>query len=69
MDLLKQLTIKNEPVDIVSTIKYLGVTVDNQLNWQTQSALTFKKMNQLLFFDEKIMFFFNIDTKILSLFL
>ena len=66
-DPLKQLTIKNEPVEIVSTYKYLGITVDDQLNWQAHSALTFKKMNQRLFLLRKLRSF-NIDTKILSLF-
>ena len=53
-DPLKQLTIKDEPVEIVSTYKYLGVTVDDQLNWQAHSALTFKKMNQRLFLLRKL---------------
>ena len=46
---LEQLTIKNEPVEIINTYKYLGVTVDDKLNWQAHSSISFKKMNQRLF--------------------
>ena len=66
-DPLDKLTIKNESVEVVKTYKYLGVTIDDELDWHTHSNITFKKMNQRLFFLRKLRSF-NIDSTILYLF-
>ena len=51
----------------MKTYKYLGVTIDDKLDWHTHSQVTFKKMNQRLFFLRKLCSF-NIDSKIMYLF-
>ena len=61
------LKIKNETVEIVESYKYLGVTIDNKLDWHDHSSIVFKKFNQRLFFLRKLNSF-SLDKKILSIF-
>ena len=65
---IQPLTIKNETVDIVDTYKYLGVTIDNIFDWHAHTSTVYKKINQRLFFLRKLRQF-NIDNRILSLFI
>ena len=66
-DTILPLTIKNETVEIVKTYKYLGVTIDNKLDWTSHVTNVHKKINQRLFFLRKL-YCFNINSKILQLF-
>ena len=66
-DHLEPLSIKGEEVEIVNSYKYLGVTIDNKLDWHLHASLVHKKLNQRLFFLRKL-YSFRIDNKIMSLF-
>ena len=59
--------IKNESVEIVSSYKYLGVTVDNKLNWNQHVSLLHSKASQRLYFLRKLRSF-HIDNTLISLF-
>ena len=59
--------IKGELVEQVETYKYLGITIDQNLNWQTHASLIYKKANKRMFFLRKLKYF-NIDSTLLSLF-
>ena len=58
-DTILPLTIKNETVEIVNTYKYLGVTIDNKLDWTSHVTNVHNKINQRLFFLRKL-YCFNI---------
>ena len=61
------LIIKDEEVEIVSTYKYLGITVDDKLNWKTHISNVYSKINQRLYFLRKLKSF-HVDNVIMSLF-
>ena len=66
-DPILPLVLKNEEVEIVQSYKYLGVTIDDKLDWHSHASLVHRKLSQRLYFLRKLREF-NIDNKILSLF-
>ena len=66
-DPLLPVTIKDQCVEIVYTYKYLGVIIDDKLDWDAHASKVNSKMSQRLFFLRKLNSF-NIDSKILYLF-
>ena len=54
--------IKNKQIDQVDSYKYLGITIDNKLNWDLQATSVFKKVNKRMYCLSKV------DSTILSLF-
>ena len=61
------ISIKGENVTIVNQYKYLGIIIDDKLEWDAHSSSVHSKMQQRLFFLRKLNAF-NIDCKILHLF-
>ena len=66
-ELVQPLTIKVEEVRQVSTYKYLGTTIDDQLCWTTNVDACLKKANLRLFFLRKLRQF-KVGSNILYLF-
>ena len=66
-DPILPLTIKNETVEIVKSYKYLGVTIDDKLEWTLHINNVHKKINQRLFFLRKL-YSFKLNNRILQLF-
>ena len=64
---LAPLTINNEEVAQVTDYKYLGITIDNKLEWQIHSSLVYKKVNKRMFLLRKLRSF-NVNKNLLSLF-
>ena len=64
---VQPLTIKVEEVRQVSTYKYLGTTIDDQLCWTTNVDACLKKANLRLFFLRKLRQF-KVGSNILYLF-
>ena len=64
---LLPLVIKDQEIEQVQTYKYLGVTIDDKLDWQIHSSTVCKKINKRMFFLRKLRSF-KIDTILLSLF-
>ena len=64
---LRPLTIKGEDVRQVSSYKYLGTIIDNQLSWSENIHACLKKSNQRLFFLRKLRQF-RVNSNILQLF-
>ena len=56
-----------EHVDIVDCYKYLGVTVDNKLNWSEHTSNVYKKVQTRLFFLRKLRSF-NVCNRMLVMF-
>ena len=59
--------INEEHVSIVDEYKYLGLLVDNKLNWSSNNKRVFAKMQQRLYFLRKLNDF-HVDTRIMVLF-
>ena len=59
--------IRDQPVEIVSCYKYLGVHVDNKLDWKMHSSATLKKSQSRMFFLRKLRSF-NVSRPILNTF-
>ena len=59
--------IKNKQIDQVDSYKYLGITIDNKLNWDLQATSVFKKVNKRMYFLRKLGSF-KVDSTLLSLF-
>uniref|UniRef100_A0A1A8MF94 Reverse transcriptase domain-containing protein n=1 Tax=Nothobranchius pienaari TaxID=704102 RepID=A0A1A8MF94_9TELE len=59
--------IKGQPVEIVETYKYLGVYLDNKLNWKRNSHAVVKKAQSRLFFLRKLRSF-DISRRLLNVF-
>ena len=59
--------INNQEVKRVDSYKYLGVTIDSELNWKAHSNNIFKKLNSRMYFLRKINYF-RVNSKILELF-
>ena len=64
---LSPLVIKDQEIEQGQTYKYLGVTIDDKLNWQMHSSAVCKKLNRRMFFLRKLRSL-KIDAIILSLF-
>ena len=64
---LLPITIKGQLVDIVSTYKYLGITIDDKLDWDAHASIVNSRMQRRLFFLRKLNSF-NIDPTIMYLF-
>ena len=60
------LVINNQTIEQVEMYVYLGITIDNQLNWNNQSLSVLSKLNQRLYFLRKLSNF-RVDNTILSL--
>ena len=50
---IEPLFIKGEEVEIVHVYKYLGVIIDDKLDWHAHCSHVHKKMSQRLFFSQK----------------
>ena len=61
------LLVKNEEVEQVDTYKYLGVTIDDKLNWNAHAKTVLKKLNSRLYFLRKLNLF-HVEKMLLSLF-
>ena len=59
--------VKNEEVEQVETYKYLGVTIDDKLNWNAHAKTVLKKLNSRLYFLRKLNSF-HVEKMLLSLF-
>ena len=59
--------IDGQTVEKVNCYKYLGVTVDNQLNWSPHLKILISKINQRMFFVRKLNCF-KVDKTLISLF-
>ena len=66
-DPINPLFINNQEVEIVNAIKYLGITIDDKLNWHTNTQTIYKKVNQRMYFLRKLRSL-NISNNILKLF-
>ena len=64
---LQPLQIKNEAVEQVSDYKYLGVSIDNKLDWRVHTSLLHSKVNKRMFFLRKLKLF-KVDNSLLYLF-
>ena len=47
---MRQLEINDESVETVGSYKYLGFTIDNELNWHAHVDVLCNKLNTRLFF-------------------
>jgi hypothetical protein len=47
-------TIKDQPIEIVSEYKYLGVLIDDKLNWSAHTNAVYKKLQSRLYFLRKL---------------
>ena len=63
----RPLVIKGEVVEIVSQYKYLGVVLDDKLDWSEQATAMLKRGNQRLFLMKKLKAF-HVCPKLLELF-
>ena len=61
------ITIKGDVVEIVDSYKYLGITIDNKLDWDLHASNVHSKMSQRLFCLRKLNYF-HIDKTLLFLF-
>ena len=59
--------IKNVSISCTDLYKYLGIMIDEKLNWHEQCAYVISRNNQRLYFIRKLSEF-NIDKTIISLF-
>ena len=64
---IEPVTIKEESVEIVKELKYLGTFIDSKLNWNANTTHVYKRSNQRLYFLRKLKSF-NVNTNILKLF-
>ena len=61
------LVIKGEKIEIVTSYKYLGITLENSLKWTENTLAVQKKASQRLYFLRKLKKF-RVDKTILQLF-
>ena len=60
------LKINGKEIEQVVQYKYLGVIIDNKLNWEPQSSAVYKKINKRMFFLRKLNSF-KVDNTLLYL--
>ena len=53
--LLRPVSIEGVNVEVVSTYKYLGVHLDNKLDWSTNTDAVYKKGQSRLYFLRRLM--------------
>ena len=63
----QNVVIDNEIVEQVENYKYLGVHVNNKLDWSVHTSTVISKINQRMFFVRKLNYF-KIDKSLISLF-
>ena len=63
----RPIMIKGGPIEIVSSYKYLGVLLDDKLNWSMHAKSVYKKVQSRLFFLRKLRSF-NVCNKMLNMF-
>ena len=61
------INISNSPVDIVSSYKYLGVTIQDDLKWNKHVNIQTKKANKRMYYVRRL-YKLKIDSKIICLF-
>lgn len=66
-EILTPICIKSQNVEIVESYKYLGVTVDEKLNWNEHTHNVSAKINRRLFFIRKLRSF-HVDNTLIHLF-
>ena len=66
-DPLQPICIKNEEVEVVSTYKYLGVTIDDQLSWIDHTNQVRCKVNKRLYF-LRLLNNFHVEERLMALF-
>ena len=59
--------IDNQVVEQVDNYKYLGIHVNNKLDWSVHASQVISKINQRMFFVRKLNYF-NVDKTLISLF-
>jgi len=59
--------LKGSSVERVSSYKYLGIIIDDKLNWHTHINSMIKKLNSRMYCFKKLNFF-NVNSRILALF-
>ena len=59
--------IDNQVVEQVDNYKYLGIHVNNKLDWSVHASQVISKINQRMFFVRKL-HYFNVDKTLISLF-
>ena len=64
---LSPLSIKNENVDTIDCYTYLGINIDDKLNWSKHTTVTSNKLSQRIGLLRKLSYL-NIDNTLLSLF-
>ena len=66
-DVLPPVTIENQIVEIVQNYKYLGLIIDEKLNWRDNSKILLSRLNQRLYFLRRLRSF-NFSTQSLKMF-
>ena len=64
----ESIVIDGQNVEQVQSYKYLGLTIDDSLDWHIQTSNVISKINQRMFFIRKLNAF-RIDKYLISLFL
>ncbi|KAI3353469.1 hypothetical protein L3Q82_019997, partial [Scortum barcoo] len=62
------LRIRGEVVDEVEDYKYLGVVIDNRLDWKSNTEAVYKKGMSRLYFLRKLLRSFNVGSRMLEIF-
>ena len=66
-DPIDPIFIDNKQIEQVDSYKYIGIIVDNKLNWDLQATSVYKKVNKRMYFLRKLASF-KVDSSLLSLF-
>ena len=64
---VQPIMMKGEPIEMVDDYKYLGVVLDNKLNWASHADLVYKKIQTRLFFLRKLKSF-HVCNRMLAMF-
>ena len=63
----EKIFIEGQEVEVVENYKYLGININNQLDWHAHASTVISKINQRMHFVRKLIFF-KIDKTLISLF-